>query len=71
MHMERFVVLYDEGEWIVTLQDTQLSSFKTRDEAERVAFRAAEIAAETGLAVSVLLLPSEARRPEPSSRATS
>jgi hypothetical protein len=60
MHMDRFVVLQVENEWLVTYGDHTRMAFATREEAETSAFEAADAMASNGRAVSVLLMPGEA-----------
>ena len=57
MHMDRFVVLQVENEWLVTYGDHTRMAFATREEAEGSAFEAADAMASNGRAVSVLIMP--------------
>ena len=57
MHINRFVVFQLEDEWLVTYGDRNQIAFTTREEAERSAFSAADALASSGLAVSVLIMP--------------
>jgi hypothetical protein len=57
VHMERFVVLVADGDWLVTYRNRAMAAYATRDEAETSAFRAAEVLAAKGLPVSVVVIP--------------
>ena len=74
MHMNRFVVIQMEDEWLVTYGDREQVSFTTRKEAEHSAFHAAGALASSGHAVSVLIMPSgpetQAQYPHPRSQQT-
>jgi hypothetical protein len=66
MHMDRFVVLQVEDEWLVTYGDRTQIAFATRKEAETSAFAAADAMASNGHAVSVLIMPDRPdAEPEP------
>jgi hypothetical protein len=74
MHMNRFVVIQMEDEWLVTYGDREQVSFTTRKEAEHSAFHAAGALASSGHAVSVLIMPSgpeiQAQHTHPGSQQT-
>ncbi len=57
MSLGRFVVSHQQGEWLVTSGSSDLASFSTREEAESLAFNAADTLALNGHAVSVLIWP--------------
>lgn len=57
MNIGRFVVSHQQGEWLVTSGSSDLASFSTREEAESLAFNAADTLALNGHAVSVLIWP--------------
>jgi hypothetical protein len=57
MHMDRFVVLQVEDEWLVTYGDRTQMAFATREAAEISALHAADAMASTGHVVSVLIMP--------------
>ena len=61
MHMDRFVVVQVDDEWLVTYGDRSQIAFTSREEAEKAAFAAADALASSGHAASVLILPD---RPE-------
>jgi hypothetical protein len=60
MSLARFMVMRTRNVWRVSYQDRNLGSFPTRAEAEGAAFEAAHAAAQSGEAVSVLIVPEAA-----------
>ena len=65
MHMDRFVVVQADDEWLVTYGDRCQIAFTTREEAEKAAFAAADALASSGHAASVLILPNRAEADAP------
>jgi hypothetical protein len=58
MHVDRFVVIQFQDEWLVTYGDRKQIAFASREEAENSAFSAADALASNGRSVSVLIMPS-------------
>jgi hypothetical protein len=56
--MNRFVVTYHQGRWLVINADCS-ESFSTREGAESAAFIAADTLAFDGQAVSIVIMPQE------------
>ena len=57
-HMNRFVVTYHQGRWLVINANCS-GAFSTREGAENAAFVAADSLAIKGQAVSVVIMPEE------------
>jgi hypothetical protein len=57
-HMNRFVVTYHQGRWLVINANCS-ATFSTREGAENAAFVAADSLAIKGQAVSVVIMPEE------------
>jgi len=58
--LERYVVIHEQNTWWVKHQDRALDSFENREQAEKAALAAADRAARSGKAVSVLIVPPDA-----------
>jgi hypothetical protein len=57
MHVDRFVVIQFQDEWLVSYGDRKQIAFASREEAENSAFSAADALASNGRSVSVLIMP--------------